>query len=391
MLPFPRLRSDSSFRWPQRERNRENRIRGSKRFADQGGFLCGYAPLGYDRLEDGSIAPNPEAEPLVREAFRRRAQGTTYRAIRDYLRSAGAEVVVRDERTMKQRKRERTPFATISDSGVQHMLASRAFLGEATVQSERKGEPEVRRKAHPAMVTHNEWERAQAAGNGHSTPNGRWSSIVALAGLVYCPEGHRLKTGAGGRKGKPIAHYSCTAEHCDSRASVDSGRLDEHVREVLSHAFLHRAPEIVAVMEGDDRYARALESVDEARVEIETYRAEIKVSDVGVEQWKRDVAVRQAALDVARKELRLIPAPRSSKKQPTLSTPWEDAEPLLMREHNSRFIARVVVKPVGRGRRVPVNERVDVYLSGSDEPYVAPEPVVDPDVMEALKASLEKS
>lgn len=371
----------------QRERNRENRIKGSMRFADQGGFLCGFAPLGYDRLEDGSIAPNPDAKKLVQEAFRRRARGLTYRAIRDYLRQAGAEVVCRDERTKKERKRERTPFARISDSGVQHMLRSRAFVGEATVQSEVKGQPEVRHKAHPAMVTEPEWEQAQAAGNGHSIPNGRWSSKVTLSGLVYCPNGHKLKTGAGGRAGKPIAHYSCTAEHCDARSSVAAGRLDEHVREVLSGAFLHRDPRIVAVMEDDDRYARALGAVDDARVELETYRAEIKVSDVGAEQWKRDVAARQAALDVARTALRRIPAPRAS-KEVALSTPWEEAEPMLVREHNSRFISKVVVKPVGRGRRVPVGERTDVYLVGSEEPYVPVEPPpVSPGVLAALDAA----
>lgn len=377
----------------QRERNRENRIRGSKRFADQGGFLCGYAPLGYDRLEDGRIAPNPEAVPLVREAFLRRAQGATYRAIRDYLRSAGADVVVYDERTKKPGKRARTPFATISDSGVQHMLASRAFVGEATVQSEQKGQPEVRKKAHDAMVTETEWERANAVGNGHSVPNGRWSSTVQLAGLVYCPEGHKLKTGAGGRTGKPIAHYSCTAEHCSSRASVDADRVDEHVRELLSHAFLHRAPEIVAIMEGDDCYARAMEAVEEARVELDTYRTEIKVSDVGVEQWKRDVASRQAALDLAREALRAVPPPPQPKKSKGgRPMTFEEAEPGIMREHNARFISRVVVKPVGRGRRVPVEERVDVYLVGSEKPYVIPEPPpVAPDLLAALSASVREA
>ena len=53
------------------------------------------------------------------------------------------------------------------------------------------------------------------------------------------------------------------------------------------------------MLEGDDRYQRALDAVESARVELETYRATIKVSDVGAEAWKRDVATRQAALDLA--------------------------------------------------------------------------------------------
>src|SRR5207249_6536755 len=50
-------------------------------------------------------------------------------------------------------------------------------------------------------------------------------------------------------------------------------------------------------------------SVEAARLELETYRATIKVSDVGAEAWKQDVATRQAALDLARGELRSLPAP----------------------------------------------------------------------------------
>jgi hypothetical protein len=39
------------------------------------------------------------------------------------------------------------------------------------------------------------------------------------------------------------------------------------------------------------------------------YRAEVRISDVGAEAWKADVATRQAALDAARVELATVAPP----------------------------------------------------------------------------------
>lgn len=74
------------------------------------------------------------------------------------------------------------------------------------------------------------------------------------------------------------------------------------------------------------------------------------------------------SLQGARAELKATPAPEPSKKFPVSEYTFEEAEPGLAREHNARFIARVVVKPVGRGRRVPPAERAEIWLSGADAP-----------------------
>lgn len=46
-----------------------------------------------------------------------------------------------------------------------------------------------------------------------------------------------------------------------------------------------------------------------------------------------------------------------------------DAWTMLWRETNKRFIDRVEVRPVGRGRRANVADRVGVYFVGADKPY----------------------
>jgi len=138
-------------------------------------------------------------------------------------------------------------------------------------------------------------------------------------------------------------------------------------------------PHVIAVLEGDDRYAQALGAVEQARLELDTYREKIKVSDVGAEAWKRDVAARRAALDLARVELKRIPASRKaySAMLPVSAEQWAEAsreertkiiEAAMDRDRLSRMVERVVVKPCGRGRRVPVEQRADVYLVGSEKP-----------------------
>jgi len=56
---------------------------------------------------------------------------------------------------------------------------------------------------------------------------------------------------------------------------------------------------------------------------------------------------------------------------------------MLCRETNRRFIDRVEVRPVGRGRRANVADRVDVYLIGADKPYRS-------DERKLTKADLDK-
>ncbi len=366
-----------------REKNRAARLNGSRRAAARGVYLASVAPFGFLRkdvvepqyradgtlLRDGTLVDDPKRGPLVEPIFKQRADGWTARAIRDWLR---------DEHDVE-----------VTAEGLRKIFKNRAYLGEARVPTGIKGQPEIVKNAHKRLVSDDLWERANAVGGrGRFRTTGRLSSQVRLAGLVYCGTcGRRLKTGGGARDGRP--QYTCTHEGCTARSVIRAERLDVWVSNVLSDAFLAMEPHIVAIMEGDDRYQKALERVEKARLELDTYRAEIKVSDVGVEQWKRDVAIRQAALDLARAELKATPAPEPSKKFPVSEYTFEEAEPGLAREHNARFIARVVVKPVGRGRRVPPAERAEIWLMGAEEPLdpATVQPVGDPETDAILAAA----
>jgi DNA invertase Pin-like site-specific DNA recombinase len=370
----------------QRERNREFRLQAAQRAAANGMYLAGRPPLGYSRDEKGRINPHPEAKPLIREVFQRRAKGATMRALRDYLREAGGSIETRDLRARKQENRTLRPFAQLTEQGIRHLLKNRAYLGEATVPNGDKGKPDVIPNAHPALITPAEWERAQAAGGPYHPKNGKHAARARLAGLVYCRRGHRLKVG-GGRQDR--THYVCTTEGCDTRVGIGAEQLDAHVGDLIQAAVVRNEPHVIAVLEGDDRYQRALDVVEAARVELETYRATIKVSDVGAEAWKRDVASRQAALELAREELRSISPPkRDPYAVPTIpGEPFERWLPRHEREVNAQFIDRVVVQPVGQGRRAPVAERVEVYFLGAEEPWTEPEG--DPEAIAILATAAD--
>jgi DNA invertase Pin-like site-specific DNA recombinase len=370
----------------QRERSREFRLQAAQRAVANGMYLAGRPPLGYSRDEKGRIHPHPEGKPLIREVFNRRAKGTTLRALRDYLRAAGAEIETRDQRARKRERQTLRPFSHLTEQGVRHLLRNRAYLGEATVPNGEKGKPTVLPNAHPALITPEAWERAQAAGGSYHPKNGRHASRARLSGLVYCERGHRLKVG-GGRNGR--THYVCTTEDCDARVGIGADALDGYVGDLIQAAVMHREPHVIAVLEGDDRYQRALDRVEAARLELETYRATIRVSDVGAEAWKRDVATRQAALDLARGELRSLPAPaRDPYAVPTIAgESFSEWLPRHEREVNAQFLERVVVRPVGHGKRAPVAERVGVYFLGAEEPWT--EPAGDPETIALLATAAD--
>ena len=141
------------------------------------------------------------------------------------------------------------------------------------------------------------------------------------------------------------------------------------VRDVLGGALLHGKKHVAAVMEGDDRYERALDAVKEAAAERDHWRDQVSVLKTGEDNWTRGLEAREAALAESRKALRAIPAPRAARgKRDTTPVSFEEALPHLDREHIGRFVSRVVVRPVGRGRRVPAGERAEVWFVGAEEP-----------------------
>jgi DNA invertase Pin-like site-specific DNA recombinase len=352
----------------ERARNRLARVKGSQRKAAKGFHLAARCPIGYRWVgrEKGGRTPTAEGgcgkleiDPVmgkkVREAFRRRAAGVSFEELGKFLGLAGK-------------------------SSARAVIRNRVYLGEARVVTERKGESKIVKNAHKPLVTPAEWEAANARGGNYTQRAGVWSALTRLSGLAKCP-GCEHNLSVGSSRGAP--YYSCTAEGCKKRTGIAAAALDEHVGLLLTEAVYAEVPEVLAILAGDDRYQRALDAVAAAQEELDTYRAEIKVSDVGAADWKRDLASRQAALDVARAALRDVPRTQEaySAPIPVTAEQWSAAskdervalvEHAMDRDRLARFVDRVVVHPVGRGRKVPAADRTSVYFIGAEAPWAAP-------------------
>jgi DNA invertase Pin-like site-specific DNA recombinase len=342
-----------------RTKNKLARVRGSQRAAERGLHLANRAPIGYrwaDRQKGGRrpsegggvgrIEPDPVMAPKVKDAFKRRAEGESFESLAKML-------------------------GLSSKTSARAMIRNRVYLGEATVPTARKGESQVIKKAHPPLVTEEQWERANAAGGTYKPRTGEWADQARAGGLVYCSAcKRRLSVGRAGRPGSTFPSYQCTAEGCPGpRVGVRMDRMDDFVTALLMHAITTEVPEVVAVLAGDDRYQRALDAVETARAELDAFVETVSVTDIGKGAWVKGKIARQAALDLARETLRTTPAPTAvSKKRGKLMT-FEQALPGIERESNARFIDRIVVKPVGRGKRVPIGERVDIWFVGAEEAY----------------------
>jgi DNA invertase Pin-like site-specific DNA recombinase len=352
----------------ERARNRLARIKGAQRAAKSGLHLAARCPTGYhwvDRKKGGRtptegggigrLEPDPVMGPKVADAFRRRAAGESFEKLGRFLGLAGK-------------------------SSARAVIQNRVYLGEATVPTERKGETRTVKNAHAPIVTETEWEQAQAAGGTWTPRSGKWSALARLGGIARC-SGCGKPLAVGSLRGKE-PYYSCTAEGCTQRVGIRAELLDEWVGLVVTDAVYDEHPALIAILAGDDRYARALEEVENARLELDAYRAEIKVSDVGAEAWKRDVAARKTALDLARSELRGVPRTQEAYRtpMPVTAEQWAAAskdervgyiEAAMDRDRLARMVDKVVVKPVGRGKRVPVEQRAEVYFVGAETAAVA--------------------
>jgi len=347
----------------------EQLVAAQQRAAAKGVYLARKPPLGYRRrdeveprysdtgqlLRDGALVVDEAEKALVRECFRRRAQGANAAELTRFLNAEGIK---------------------ITKSSVIRLLSNRAYLGDAVVQSGKKGEPYVVKDNHPPLITEAEFNAAQGSGTYHPR-NGSIAAQTHLSGLVYCGTcGRRLKSGGYGKPGARRAQYACTAPGCQERVSIGAAQLDAYVEGLIQDAVLSNEAHVVAVLEGDDRYQRALEAVADAQRRLEEFRDDVELVDIlGQHGFKQGLKARKEAVQLARDELKRIPPPmRDPYAVPTI--PGESFErwlPRHDREVNARFIARVVVRPGTRGRRVWPGERVDAYFVGAEEP-AAPMP-----------------
>jgi len=185
------------FRRSARERSAE----GQARAVARGATPWARVPLGYRRLDDGTLEPNPDEIPLVKKVFEMRAAGASHSRIRDMLKDHGI---------------------TRSHRGVQVMLESRVYLGEIHFGKL------VNLHAHEPIIDRELWQRVQRM----VIPRGRRGSsdrLLARLGVLRCGScGARLSAMKLPKQGDyPI--YRCPSTNDCPRHVTISAEIAEEV------------------------------------------------------------------------------------------------------------------------------------------------------------------
>jgi DNA invertase Pin-like site-specific DNA recombinase len=323
---------------------------------EAGKYIAAKVPVGYVKGEDGRLVVDPEAASSVREVFRLRAQGRSWRELGDYLEREGVRTAWGN--------------STWTASSLRNLVMNRAYLGEA-----RQGEI-VNRKAHEPLVTEKEWQAAQPGERVILRKEQSRSAACVLRGVLVCGGcGKRMLVGSStdpkGRRNPP--HYYCKGRHasgrCPARASTRHTVIDPYVEEQLIAAFGDRGPLAEALVK-QDRLEEALRELEAARYTLAQYVSNTTlIETIGIEMFTKGAQEHQRRVELA--ELTLAEARAA---QEALSTPidgdllhaWTSGEltPLERRTIVARMVDRVILHPSKRSGK-DIGERVQIVLRGN--------------------------
>lgn len=167
-------------------------------------------------------------------------------------------------------------------------------------------------------------------------------------------------------------NYLCVKQHsgkdCPTPAGIVTGRLEEYVERVAL-AELKRLQVEVAETDG---VAEAQVAVAAAERELDAYLDAVKAADVGAEAFAAGARKRSEAIEVAKDVLYAELARRPV--DPTLESGADAWQDLNVHERNTllrSLLAAVFVRPAGKGRRVPVEDRVRIVAYGTELPLPA--------------------
>jgi DNA invertase Pin-like site-specific DNA recombinase len=287
-------------------------------------------PRGYRKDPDTrKLVPDRHADE-VRQAFRMKGTGTPWADVARFL--------------------------GMSPNGARKLLRNRVYLGELHVGKHSNF------AAHPALVTLEEFEAAQADGPRPARAK-NVDGPALLAGLVRCSAcGHAMSR----RSGRQYT-YSCNLGArgaCDQWASVGMAKLDAYV-ERIALAELDRLSVTMSAGQGVEKARAALES---AKLERDTFLDAMDAAGMGVEKAADHIRSRQERVEKAQEQLRAELARRPV--MPLAGTGAEVWESLDAHERNTLLrglLAAVVVRRAGgRGARARLEDRVRVIAFGAD-------------------------
>lgn len=292
-------------------------------------------PPGYERAVDGKLVPTQSAG-TVQRAFKLRAQQTTLRDVRAFLRSHGIER---------------------SYHGVQSLLSNRIYLGEIHFGKL------VNLEAHEPIIDRDLFERVQRV----KVPRGRRPQsdrLLARLGILRCGTcGARMVVGVqtqaqrGGIGRKAYPFYRCPpVGDCPRRQTISATTAEE----VVVQAVRHELAEVEGKASAEREAREAADRVERAQLDLD--RAIRVLDDLGDEPAARDKLIHLRDI----REHAVAEAHRLGSLHSALTVNiaarWDDLTLAEKREAIRLTVARAVVGP-GKGAG-----RITVHLLSEHPP-----------------------
>jgi site-specific DNA recombinase len=313
---------------------------------------------------DGRAVENSPAW-VVREIFSRLAAGDPYSAIIRDLDARGVPTAgVLCARRNGGKRQGRPPkyrgkpqrwtikgMKTIASNPA--YIGGRVYRGEILEDADAKWPPLV-----DADVFWKVQKRITATQQNH-----RWGAARHLLScLAMCDVcGAWLARGTNkprpGYGYEPVGMYGCRAGFC---AGIKQQTLDEYVERVMVE-FLSD-PEVYAYLTKADDSATAMQAraeADQLRTDLADWRSKAKAGEVSASFYaeiEQDRLARIAEAD-KRAEAATIPPILEGKFGPQAKERWESLD-LAVKRQMITAVAEIRLKPVGRGVRIPVQDRV---------------------------------
>lgn len=249
------------------------------------------------------------------------------------------------------------PVSTIAQdlgmtpSGVRALLRNRVYLGELRVRSY------VNTTAHPAIIEPDLFDAVQHA--RVTRPPKASPHPALLAGIARC-------AGCGHVIARTGVSYSCSKTHsvgvCPAPAAITARILNEHVERIALHhlaSIRHRS------IHDTSGLKPARERVADAQRELDAYLEAVDAAGLSVTTYAAGARKRQDALEQAQRDLGLILAAQASQIVGDPVQAWDSLNDSERNHVLSGLLEAVMVRKVGRGRNVPVEERVRVVRHGT--------------------------
>jgi Resolvase, N terminal domain/Recombinase zinc beta ribbon domain/Recombinase len=312
----------------ERQRRAEEFER-SKSDAIARGVYVGREPIGYLRGHDRRLVPDRVIAPIVREAFKRRARGESWREVADFMaRRLGRGML---------------------PASVRAMIQNPAYLGIA-----RQGK-HVNPKAHKPLVDRALWEAAQL---DHPRPPRGKHGTGLLIGLLRCAGCSKRMTSSVRPSGRV---YRCRRHHAGGECP-EPASIGEHIEPYVTAAvFAELAEGRVSYAQRTDALAQAEAALDAAERKRDELHRAVDIASVGAEHFA--AAMRDAVAEVEQRRRELAEAHIAEAPLPVAATVGDVLQDLDVDEVRHVLRGALGVVWVGKGRG-DLEQRVRIVARG---------------------------